>query len=94
MADMLDTQMGMDTQGPDSAELIPQVIQFYLNGTMRTSSSPPLTRLSDVLRDELGLKGTKIGCSAGDCGLCTVRNRIAPQIAFRHLGLPIAASAK
>jgi aldehyde oxidoreductase len=72
MADMLDTQLGMDTQSPDSAELSPQVIHFHLNGQLRASKSAPISRLSDVLRDELGLTGTKLGCSAGDCGLCTV----------------------
>ena len=32
----------------------------------------PLRRLSSMLRDDLGLKGTKVGCDAGDCGACTV----------------------
>lgn len=72
MADLLDTQMGMDTQALDGVGLLSQVIHFRLNGQLKTSSSSPITRLSDVLRDEFGLTGTKLGCSAGDCGICTV----------------------
>lgn len=46
---------------------------LLVNGTRMAVSAPPDTRLSDVLRDRLGLTGTKVGCNAGDCGACTVR---------------------
>ncbi|UVK47877.1 molybdopterin-dependent oxidoreductase [Mesorhizobium sp. AR07] len=47
-------------------------IAFEVNGTAISVNVPPLRRLSSVLRDELLLTGTKVGCDAGDCGACTV----------------------
>jgi CO/xanthine dehydrogenase Mo-binding subunit/aerobic-type carbon monoxide dehydrogenase small subunit (CoxS/CutS family) len=47
-------------------------LELEVNGTVRRIFVAPAARLSDVLREELGLTGTKVGCSAGDCGACTV----------------------
>jgi len=47
-------------------------LHMKVNGGSVEISSPPMTRLSEVLREELGLTGTKVGCDAGDCGACTV----------------------
>ncbi len=47
-------------------------VAFTLNGRATEVRVPPARRLSDVLRDDLGLTGTKVGCNAGDCGACTV----------------------
>lgn len=49
-----------------------QTIAFRVNGRDVVVSSPSTHRLSRVLREELGLTGTKVGCDAGDCGACTV----------------------
>jgi CO/xanthine dehydrogenase Mo-binding subunit/aerobic-type carbon monoxide dehydrogenase small subunit (CoxS/CutS family) len=50
----------------------PAALAFEVNGRRVELSVAPGVRLSDVLRDTLGLTGTKVGCHAGDCGACTV----------------------
>ncbi|WP_375461397.1 molybdopterin-dependent oxidoreductase [uncultured Enterovirga sp.] len=47
-------------------------IAVTVNGREARLRSHPATRMSAVLRDELGLLGTKVGCDAGDCGACTI----------------------
>src|SRR5512132_914071 len=47
-------------------------LRFELNGQSRTLSVESHIRLIDVLRDDLGLTGTKEGCSIGVCGACSV----------------------
>src|SRR6202166_3894120 len=47
-------------------------ISFSVNGRGVEVVVSGTRRLSRVLRDDLGLTGTKVGCDAGDCGACTV----------------------
>lgn len=47
-------------------------IRITLNGTNRSLSVEPCTTLLDLLREQLGLTGTKKGCDHGQCGACTV----------------------
>ncbi|MEI6608668.1 MAG: (2Fe-2S)-binding protein [Deltaproteobacteria bacterium] len=48
------------------------IINFLLNGKKATINAEPNRRAVDILREDLGLTGTKEGCGAGECGACTI----------------------
>jgi isoquinoline 1-oxidoreductase alpha subunit len=63
---------------------------FTLNGETRSIDVDDDTPLLWVLRDELGLKGTKFGCGLGACGACTVH---VDGEAQRSCTVPVGAVA-
>ncbi len=47
-------------------------IKFKVNGDDYSLAVDPWRTLNEVLREDLNLTGTKLGCGTGDCGACTV----------------------
>jgi aerobic-type carbon monoxide dehydrogenase small subunit (CoxS/CutS family) len=47
-------------------------VRFLVNGEPAEVDVPGMRRLLDVLREDLGLTGTKEGCGEGECGACSV----------------------
>ena len=48
------------------------MFRISVNGAVRSVQADPGARLVDVLRDELGLVGTRLGCGENACGACHV----------------------
>jgi isoquinoline 1-oxidoreductase subunit alpha len=64
------------------------MVSFLLNGRTVSAEAEPQTPLLWVIRDHIGLTGTKYGCGAGLCGACTVH--IDGQ-ALRSCQTPVAS---
>src|SRR2546430_13612841 len=56
-----------------------KLTELEVNGKRYPVNYPPDTPLLYVLRDELGLTGSKYGCGEGQCGACTVLISGAPR---------------
>jgi aerobic-type carbon monoxide dehydrogenase small subunit (CoxS/CutS family) len=70
---------------------MPAPLTLDINGRSYSVTSDPDTRLLYVLRDELGLTGSKYGCGEGQCGACTV---LIGGNARRSCQIPVSAAAK
>ncbi|MBW1801048.1 MAG: (2Fe-2S)-binding protein [Deltaproteobacteria bacterium] len=69
-----------------------QIAKFIVNGVEYETLIEPQMTLADVLRDNLGLTGTKVACGTGDCGCCTVI--MDSQPVFSCLTLAVTARDK
>lgn len=62
-------------------------VRFWLNGEEVDVSFAPYKTLLEVLREDLGLQGTKHGCELGECGACAVLLDGKPVLSCLVLGL-------
>ena len=63
---------------------------FSLNGKAVSAKAAPDTPLLWVIREEMGITGTKFGCGIAQCGACTVHLNGSPT---RSCTLPLSAAA-
>ena len=76
-----------DTSGEERHE-----VSLTVNGTTRSALVPARRTLADVLRHDLGLTGTHVGCEHGVCGACTVLLDGAPVRSCLIFAVSVAGS--
>jgi carbon-monoxide dehydrogenase small subunit len=75
----------MSTQATVARRSVQQ--QLTVNGEVHEAVFAPYKTLLEVLREDLGLTGTKHGCELGECGACTVLVDGQPQLSCLVLAL-------
>src|SRR5690348_6226969 len=68
-------------------DYVMETIALELNGERKEVAFAPHKTLLEVLREDLGLTGTKHGCELGECGTCTVLLDGTPVLSCLVLGL-------
>jgi xanthine dehydrogenase YagT iron-sulfur-binding subunit len=68
-------------------------VTLVINGRQRQLQVEPRWSLSYVLRERLGLSGTKVGCERGECGACTVLIEGEPRYACMTLAVEVEGRA-
>ena len=84
----------MNSQPPADPDRAPgatsrALVPFRLNGERAEAAFEPHKTLLEVLREDLGLTGTKHGCELGECGTCAVLLDGKPVLSCLVLGLDI-----
>jgi 4-hydroxybenzoyl-CoA reductase subunit gamma len=67
-----------------------QILSLSVNGRSHEVAAPGSALLLEVLRDQLGLTGTKQGCDGGECGACTVLVDDEPRLACITLAASVS----
>jgi carbon-monoxide dehydrogenase small subunit len=67
-------------------------ICFELNGLSIDCSCSPDRRVIDLLREDMGLTGSKEGCGTGECGACTILVNGEPRLACLMLAAQLAGT--
>jgi 4-hydroxybenzoyl-CoA reductase subunit gamma len=67
-----------------------QILSLNVNGRSHEVAAPGSALLLEVLRDQLGLTGTKQGCDGGECGACTVLVDDEPRLACITLAASVS----
>jgi xanthine dehydrogenase YagT iron-sulfur-binding subunit len=83
----------VEAQTPPASAIVPDpavprtTIRVVVNGTTHRLEVEDRWTLAEMLRDRLGLTGTKIGCDRGECGACTVLVDSKPVYACSRLAV-------
>jgi carbon-monoxide dehydrogenase small subunit len=65
------------------------ILHFFVNGSPVQVRTDPDRRAVDLLREDLGLLGTKEGCGSGECGACTVLVDGEPRLSCLMLAIQL-----